>query len=248
MKRIIVLLSAAFLFALGVYTSGSTNSSNQGSASVRTATWPSGDWSLVCGPTSKPGAVVDVYQVTTEAGQGLKVTKIAVRNRSPKRVAAISVSWQLFADEQREVILAKGETQLLAFTLPPKARRIVEFPVVTFRDIWGTLLRDGRLDGRFRIEVAIAEVVFEDKARWQSLPSEDRSTLLKASWQPGREGFVVVTSYQDPIEIEEDPGAGACAHKECFWSPIDNKYKCQSKDGFGCKVSGSGQSCTESRC
>lgn len=249
MKRLGLVLAVAIVLMLGAQVRpGSSSSTGQERANVN-AGLPTGDWTLTCGPASKSGNVVDAYKVTTEAAQGLKVTKVALNNKSTKSVAAVRLNWQLFADENRGIVLLKGETPFLAVALSVKKRRTVEFPVVSFAKICEPLQIEGSLRGHFRIEVAVSAVVFDDKTEWKLEYDRKPGRVIPVAWHRAPTSFLEVVSYQDPIEIEEgEPGAGGCQHKECWWSPTKNKYTCPSRDGFNCAPSASGQSCTGSRC
>ncbi len=45
--------------------------------------------------------------------------------------------------------------------------REVEYPVVSFGSIYQSLLKDGKLTGRFVIEVAVSEILYADGSRWK---------------------------------------------------------------------------------
>jgi hypothetical protein len=160
MRKPIVVLSAMLIgavLATGVaYTSLRADSLGESKGAV---TLP-GDWSLACLPTLKPQPLVDAYSVTTNALKGLTITQVGVKNLSAKNAIGIKLGWRLFLEGDPQTSLKQGITPLLGVPLSPGERRVVEFPVVKAANVLATVTNNGSLRGKFRIEVAVVDVLF----------------------------------------------------------------------------------------
>ncbi len=202
---------------------------------------PYGAWSLICAPSLERQTIVDAYSVTSERGD--KITKVALRNRSDKAVIAVKLGWRLFNYDSPKNTLMSGESPFLGVPLNVKERRVVEFPLVSFAKVSKSLLKNGRIDGDFKIEVVVTNVLFGDNEEKTS-QSSWRSSLL-ASFLPSatrngaKEPLVEVVSYAAP------PLAEGCQNQECHWN--GSCYSCKDLSGTGCSTSGC-ESCTETAC
>lgn len=201
MRKPIVVLSAMLIgavLATGVaYTSLRADSLGESKGAV---TLP-GDWTLACLPTLKPQPLVDAYSVTTNALKGLTITQVGVKNLSAKNAIGIKLGWRLFLEGDPQTSLKQGITPLLGVPLSPGERRVVEFPVVKAANVLATITNNGSLRGKFRIEVAVVDVLFEENATAPT--AREHASLIKAvSWGNPAMSTVEVTSYQDPIIVE----------------------------------------------
>jgi hypothetical protein len=95
---------------------------------------------------------------------GLGITKVEIKNLTPNAISAVRLNWILFEGQGRDDILRQGRTPLIAISegLPSGQKQVLEYSVVSFVKLAKRLLKDGRLYGQFRIEVKVAEVVYED--------------------------------------------------------------------------------------
>lgn len=206
---------------------------------------PPGNWVLGCGPTATPGPVVDLYMVGTDSSNGVKVTDVWLKNRSHQDVAAVKIGWKLYERSNPSTTLISGETpQFLGVALASGEKRVITFPVVSFARIHGPLLRDGKVEGNFRIELWVSDVQF-DNGFLQSRKSSS-SIMRKAGWSTGRPTDVLkVTSKLAPPD-DDDDGA-ACQNQECGWANRQNCYTCFTNTGSTCSWS-SCNYCKSGRC
>jgi len=137
---------------------------------------PFGAWSLICGPSLERQPIVDAYSVTSERGD--KITKVDLRNRSDKAVIAVKLGWRLFYYDSPKNTLMSGESPFLGVSLNVKERRVVEFPLVSFAKVSKSLLKNGRVDGDFKIEVVVTNVLFGDNEEQTSQSSWRKSLLV----------------------------------------------------------------------
>lgn len=191
---------------------------------------PPGKWTFSAGPYFGEGyksTPVDVYSVTTRANKGLAVTRVALRNRSPKAVIAVKLHWYLMDRETRNVFL-DGDTALVEVDLQPGENQVLSFPVVTFSKIYRSLLNGINLSGDYRIEIAAVETTYSDTSIWVMGSGE------KISYR--RVGYARST-----------PLVG-CQGQGCVWNGAAESYTCGGNAKTFCSVGDSGQSCTETRC
>jgi len=173
---------------------------------------PPGKWTLACGPDKARGALVDLFKVATDAGKGLTTTDVWLENRTKQVVAGVKISWKLYEKSHPDLTLLNGETpQFIAVTLSPGEKRIVTYPVVSFAKIYGPLLRGNELEGRYKIELRVSNIRYDDGA--------------------GNNQFVKVASRIAP------PADEGCQHQECGWSQADHCEKCYGEQGSTCSWS-----------
>lgn len=193
--------------------------------------FPRGNWILSFGPSQTPGTVVDLYTVGSNASsKDVKVTDVWLQNRSNQDVAALKIAWKLFEKSNPSKTLLSGETpQFLGVALAPGERRLVNYPVVSFARIHGRLVRGGKLEGHFTIELWVTEVQFDNG----NLEAESSSNpnLRNAAWKVRPRGkFLKVTSKPAPQD-DEDFG---CPSQQCGWSDVQQCYTCFDTKGSSC--------------
>lgn len=205
---------------------------------------PPGAWSLICAPSLERQPIVDAYSVTSERGD--KVTKVTLRNRSDKAVIAVKLGWRLFHYSSPKNTLMSGESPLLGVPLGVKERRVVEFPLVSFAKISKSLMKNGRVDGDFKIEVIVTDVIFEDSGEKTS-KSGWRNSLL-ASFLPSATGSGAKRPIVEVVSYAAPPIDEGCQNQECKY--VEGCYQCQALNGTTCNPKGTGgcQSCEESAC
>ena len=231
-----ILIVAAVALLIAPHTLAQTVSRSQNAD-------PAGNWNLGCGPTSTPGALVDLYMVGTDSSNGVKVTDLWLRNRTTQDVAAVKIAWKLYERSNPSKTLISGETpQFVGVALAVAEKRVISFPVVSFAKIYGPLMRDGRVDGNFRIEVWVSEVQF-DSANVETGNSSSFS-VRKAGWRKGATNFLRVSSKQ-VTEVDDD--GAACQNQECGWANRQQCYTCFNNTGSTCSWSNCNY-CKSGRC
>jgi hypothetical protein len=222
------LAALAITMLIGPFAGGLTIQGNNTQAKL-----PPGKWSFSAGPYFGEGyksMPVDVYSVTTRADKGLAVSRIAVRNRSPKPVTAIKLHWYLTNRDVRNVLL-EGDTALIDLDLQPSENQILDFPVVTFSRVCRSLLNGLNLIGNYRIEIAVVEANYADTSIW-TMTSADKISYRRVG-------------YTRPTPVL------ACQNQGCVYigTPGTESYTCGgTATKTFCSVGEGGQSCTETRC
>lgn len=151
----------------------STNTQVQDSTNLS-----SGKWTFTAGPyfgtgyNSRPAMVSSVM---THIQRGT-ITKVQVVNNSSLPISAVKFTWMVTDDPAHQRVLLSGTTQLIPITkqIRPGGYSSINFPVVSFLDLAPKLLRKetGKLEGNFRISVAVTEISFSDGSSWESMISE----------------------------------------------------------------------------
>lgn len=235
-RRLISLtIPVIILFVLG--TSGAARQSS------RKNSLPPGNWSLAYGPTQTRGKIVDLFSVSSDAAKGLAVTEVSLENRSDQDIAAVKIGWTLYERSNRSKTLLSGETpQFLAVALAPGEKRVVNYPVVSFARIHGPLVRAGKLEGDFRIELWVTEVQFDSDN-----PDAQNSSSFRLQKVAARTGptfkFLRVPTRPAP---QKDDSFG-CPHRECKWSNQHQCYRCELTENSTCAWE-SCSSCASGRC
>ncbi|HEX8723082.1 MAG TPA: hypothetical protein VF736_20865 [Pyrinomonadaceae bacterium] len=141
---------------------------------------PRGDYAVSCSPFMGAGyetLPVLVTAVTSEIDGGIAVTKVGIENRTGKTLTAVRLVWYLSSQDSPQHVLQQGRTKLLNLrrggSIEAGETREVFTPVVAFANIYKPLLRDGALQGKYLIQVAVGEARFDDGSA-QPLMSSDR--------------------------------------------------------------------------
>jgi hypothetical protein len=153
-----------------VFNSGLDTFAQEGkSAPAAAATLPRGNWTAYSSPYMGAGyenLPVLVTGVTSEIDGGIAITNVAIENRTTQLLTSVKLSWYLSAEGKPEVILQQGKTGLLklrhAGGIKAGETREVEYPVISFANIYKPLLKEGVLNGKYVIHVAVSEAHFAD--------------------------------------------------------------------------------------
>lgn len=233
MKKLLTTIT--ILIALG--------SAAAGSQATRKDSLPAGNWSLAFAPAQARGKVVDLFSVMSDAAKGLTVTEVSVENRSSHDVAAVKIGWKLYEKSNPSKTLLSGETpQFLGVALAPGEKRVITFPVVSFARIHGPLLRDGKVEGNFRIELWVSEVQFDNGiAAAENLSSFNMRT---AGLKTGAAAKFLKVSSKPFRSRPEDLG---CPVRECRWSNQDKCYRCENQEASTCSWTNC-NNCASGRC
>ena len=231
MKKLIPLTILLIIFIANLRTPALTKTDNL----------PSGNWGLACGPSKTPGAVVDLYAVGTDASKGLTVRDVWLQNRSAQNVAAVKIGWKLYERSNPQAILLTGEIpDLLGVALAPAEKRVVTFPVLSFAKIYHPLLRDGKLEGRYKIELWVTDIKFDaPDLAWRA----GRANWRGSRWNGSSGGRILKVTSKAALP-EDDFG---CQNQECDYYHPDNCYKCVSSTGSSCSWSNCSY-CRDGRC
>jgi hypothetical protein len=176
---------------------------------------PGGKWSIGYHGYMGPGfnlRPVLVVSVTSEVDKGATAT--FVKNNAADSVAAVKLKWFLVTEDNRRTVLRQGETPLieLPHALPPGGKTQVQYPVVMFEHIWQPLIKHGRLDGDYRIEVAVSEVRYTSAPKWKwGDPFTAKAVKLMSAL---------------------DAGGGGCANQTC--KKHGDHYECDTGEGELC--------------
>lgn len=133
--------------------------------------FPPGKWTLQHPVISRLGladAPLKITSVTGDVKNGGTIAAVRLKNNSGKAVSAVKFSWYLFRDQEPQKILRKGESPVIGVaSLASGSNRDVDYPIVSFGNIYKPLVKDGKLTGDFVIEVAVSEILYEDGSRWE---------------------------------------------------------------------------------
>lgn len=194
---------------------------------------PKGDWSLSAHPymgkgyDSRPVMVSSVSMDKTPV-----VTKVGLWNISNKVVLGVKLGWSLTTDENRGAVLRQGETVLIAISggLPVNDSQSLKFPVVAFRDIYKPLLKNGALDGHYRIEVLVTEILFEDGTTWTPESNKIKKiAFVNAVFHPGATLPLAITPFRPTVQ--------PCPKQHCVFTAGPPDY-------YSCGSSQNGEYCT----
>jgi hypothetical protein len=194
---------------------------------------PSGKWSISYHPylgENHTNLPVALYSVTSK---NLKITKIRVTNVSTKPVKAIKVRWLVYENQNRESLLAQGQTSLIRFavSMPSGASGTITYPVVSVTDFHKKFLVNGKLEKDFDVDLLVDEVQYLDGSSWFAKNGASRDIIAKLSQK---------VSFFD------------CAKQACKGSPSTTvkggtTYSCAASS-LNEICTNSGDSCTNASC
>lgn len=239
-KKIRITMIIALLAILGA--SLIINSSNLAKSEGNTPTnLPPGNWSLSAGPYQGDGYKmrdVVVTSVTTDTRKGLTITKVGLKNRSGKPVSSLKLHWVLFTEEDRNSVLAEGDTPLIPLSedIPVDGKRIMEYPVVSFLNISRSLQTDGILSGSFRLEVLVTEIQGDEMSAVQ------RGHDFAKSFTDGRV-YGKISAAPKAVYLQ------TCAKQKCKFitGPMGDGYTCETSTNDEYCTNNS-TSCTSTLC
>ncbi|HEY0544921.1 MAG TPA: hypothetical protein VGC91_05945 [Pyrinomonadaceae bacterium] len=226
------------IFALIIVASSGKENLGQNKASSQVE-FPRGDWSVGSHPflgTDSESTPVIVTSVTTDAKRGIAVTKVGLENLSKENVTAVKLTWRVSTEQASDKVLLQGQTPFITRDggLPAGISLVLRFPVVTFAKIYQPLVKNGTLDGEFRIDISVSEILYEDGSKWASSDSSQAK------------------SFRASNHASAPAPQGTCGRQSCETrtSPSGNVfYACRaSNSNERCSVSDDGFSCTNISC
>jgi len=193
--------------------------------------FPPGKWSFSAHPYMGEGfesRPIVVTSVRTEL-KNLSVTAVRIRNISSKPVTAVKLGWYLSNENEKSVVLQQGETPLINIdrSLAVGEEQVIKSPITSFAEIHRLLVQAGHLEGCYRLDVMVTEILFEDQSTWkigQSVtiqrPNSDPS-IVRAMLRKGSLPIVVT-----PLSLSP-----ACAKQKCDFLPGPPPgYSCGGSD------------------
>lgn len=99
--------------------------------------------------------------------RNLQLTHVSLKNHSAKTVLGVQLKWFVTTKTDRAKILPPpGYTGLFETYLEPGDTGRFESPLVMFSQAVKYLIKDGRLDGDFVVQVKVFQVEFEGGSTW----------------------------------------------------------------------------------
>lgn len=180
-----------FCIAIGIVLTFALTFSTKNTQAQNSTNLPLGKWTLTAGPyfgpsfNSRPAMV---SSVTTNRLQRITVTSVQVVNNSSLPISAVKFTWMLTDDPECQRVLLFGTTQLIPTPeIKSGGYAEIDFPVVSFLDQAHKLTQKGKgkLEGDFRISVAVTEIAFIDGSSWEDMiPEVVSSNVKEARVQP----------------------------------------------------------------
>lgn len=189
---------------------------------------PGGHWSIGVFPFLKSTYMSDavvIRSVRYEVSKGGIVSAVQVNNRS-KDIVAMNLIWYLSSEERPGVVLAKGELPLLNVSIPSGRLQTIDFQPLSFAEIYKRVLKNGTLEGNYRIDVGVATVTFNDGSGWTP-ENTDRLVYMSVSpeIQKASIGFIETAYAQDCLHRscrQRNPCfycGGICSPDDPCWQP-----------------------------
>lgn len=230
--------TACLLVAFGLLLLvGGTKNMGQSEANTQQQ-FPRGNWSIGMHPYLGSGydaVPVIVTSVTSDAKRGIAVTKVGLENQSTQNVTAIKLTWRLSTEQNPGNVLLQGQTPFVTRDggFPAGSNLRLRFPVVAFAKIFRPLVKSDALEGEFRIDILVSEVLYDDGSKWTNDGSK-QAKLIKANHASGL------------------MAQGTCPRQACEsrTSPSGHVfYACRASTGNElCSVAEDAFSCTNTSC
>jgi hypothetical protein len=130
---------------------------------------PPGKWTLQHPVISRLGFADAPLQITSvTAKKGGIISTVRLKNNSGKVVSAVKFAWYLFREQDPKNILQEGESPVLGISgFSDRAKKVIDYPIVSFGNIYKPLMEDGKLSGDFVLEVVVNEIIYQDDSKWE---------------------------------------------------------------------------------
>jgi len=176
--------SAIAFFLVTLITLSFVGDTSQGQTQSNADKLPDGDWTFSVNPYMGPGYAARPVVVTgTVSDLTGTATSVMLMNNSSKTVSAVKLEWYLATEQDRGAILQQGQTPLIApsGSIPPDKYRQIYYPIVNFYKLSRPLVKKNTLEGDFRLDIAVAEVQYEDGSTWTAAKEAPQPSLANAS-------------------------------------------------------------------
>lgn len=209
---------------------------------------PPGLWGIAARPdlTQIRNSNLPVVLLSTQsmAGQGkwanLIVSRGAIQNRSARPVKNIQLRWVL-REIDNGLELLQGLTASFDVSLPALSTKFKKIPFINFSTIAKPLLKQGRLDGEYLIEVSVDSVQFEDGTTWNlqnALAYTDAPAMVAPTSQTQKEVRQNIRKYQLNAHASYTKPQTSCPDTLCSVGPVYGEAQCwhqPSSAGSACR-------------
>jgi len=229
------LMSLSVVLALALLMSGwLANERKSIAQQSATVGFPGGDWRFSAHPYMGEGFRTRPVVVTSVASEAttLSVTGVRINNISSKGVLAVKLGWSIYDQRNRTKILNQGESSLITLdrVLRSDSDQRLSVPLVSFMEIHKRLMKKGRLEGDYRLDVAVTEILFDDHSTWQvgqPVSTQSDVALISVGYSKGLDPIIVT-----PLKVPD-----ACAKQSCV-------YDAGPPPGYSCGGSTNEEFCT----
>lgn len=133
-----------------------------------------GKWSIGFSPDMSEGfnsRPLMVWSTNSDA-KTLSVRGIFVQNLTNKKISALRVGWKFvkkIEGKEEFKILKTGETNIIRLEkdLNYKDTKYLEGGFISLYDIYKPFLKKGNLEGDYKFQVLVSEVLFSDNSSWK---------------------------------------------------------------------------------
>ncbi|MBD0372394.1 MAG: hypothetical protein ICV60_16240 [Pyrinomonadaceae bacterium] len=188
---LLILVLVAFSCVTGATGRGQTNGG-----------LPEGNWTIKLSHYAGPEYESMPLQVTSVKGRvqdaGIWITERYLLNRSDQAVIRAYFDLFFYNEKEPDVLLFRRPISPLSFKNRPllpgdtfptltdiKAEppRLGSFALPLVKDLFAPLIKDGKLEGDYRIAIGVTKVLFEDGSVWE-LKTNMKQTGVRAFLQP----------------------------------------------------------------
>ena len=209
---------------------------------------PQGRWSASIVPdltqdaSNSPVAVVGNSTLMGNAQlRNLQLTHVTLKNYSAKTLLGIQLKWFVTTkSEPNKILPPPGYTGLFEAPVLAGATEKVESPLIKFSQAIKYLIRDGRLDGDFLVQLRVYQAEFDDGSSWNDdwggpKPGEKGERWVKSKGAKSLQNHAV-SNLQT-----------SCQHTLCSYNTPDSHSVCDSYPNYDltCVI---GPPCTGNYC
>ncbi len=95
------------------------------------------------------------------------MSSVVIKNVSTKEVKGIKLNWYLFHDPDSKREVKKGQTRLISVgLLGISESKTIETEIPEFDEMFGSLAKDGYIEGKYFLEVTVGRVDYADGTSW----------------------------------------------------------------------------------
>ncbi len=149
-----------------------------------------GDWTFMCVPNNSEAAKsadAKVVRVGSDRSKGAAVGRVLVNNRGDHAIRGVVLHWSLSKDTATPKVVLEGNTARFNIEIAPGKAHEIEDIGVSFAKLQRQLPARA-LDGAFKLTIGVAEVLYDDSAKWQSPEALTKARSVKASMSCANQG------------------------------------------------------------